>query len=65
MPAILGREGGSALVKSKRDKASNVAYPELGCSNGVVDEVRGVVAELWVRCERFLYFNPFFIQYSK
>jgi hypothetical protein len=37
-------------VKFERGEAGNVAYPELGCSNGVVDEVHGVLAELWVRC---------------
>jgi hypothetical protein len=44
------REGSGAAVKSKWGKASNVAYPELGCSNRVVDEVREVVVELWVWC---------------
>jgi hypothetical protein len=42
------REGGIALVKSKRGEAGNAAYPKLGCSNGVVNEVHEVVVELWV-----------------
>jgi hypothetical protein len=41
------RGGGDAPVNSERRKISNVAHPELGCSNGVVDEVCEVVAELW------------------
>jgi hypothetical protein len=41
------REGGGASVNSELGKIGNVAYPKLGCSNGVVDEVREVVAELW------------------
>jgi hypothetical protein len=48
--AMEDREGSGATVKSKRGKASNAAYPELGCSNRVVNEVREVVAELWVWC---------------
>jgi hypothetical protein len=39
-------EGGGAPVNSERGKVSNAAYPELGCSNGVADEVCEVVAEL-------------------
>jgi hypothetical protein len=46
--AMKDREGGGAPVNSERGKASNAAYPELGCSNWVVDEVCEVVAELWV-----------------
>jgi hypothetical protein len=42
-----GPWGGSAPVNSEREKIGNAAYPKLGCSNGVVDEVREVVAELW------------------
>jgi hypothetical protein len=34
-------------MKSERGGAGNAAYPELGCFNGVVDEVRCSVAELW------------------
>jgi hypothetical protein len=45
--AMEDREGGSAPVNSERGKIGNVAYPELGCSNGVVDEVHEVVVELW------------------
>jgi hypothetical protein len=45
-------EGGGALVKFEWGEVGNVAYTELGCSNGVVDEVRDVVAELWVRWSR-------------
>jgi hypothetical protein len=41
------REGGSDPVNSERGKIGNAAYPKLGCSNGVVNEVREVVAELW------------------
>jgi hypothetical protein len=44
--ATVDHEGSGALVKSERGEVSNAAYPELGCSNGVVDEVREVVAEL-------------------
>jgi hypothetical protein len=44
--AMEDREGGDAPVNSGRGKISNAAYPELGCSNGVVDEVREVVVEL-------------------
>jgi hypothetical protein len=43
-------EGGGAPVNSERGKVGNAAYPDLDCSNGVVDEVREVVAELWVWC---------------
>jgi hypothetical protein len=48
--AMEDREGGSAPVNSERGKVRNAAYPKLGCSNGVVDEVHGVVAELWAWC---------------
>jgi hypothetical protein len=41
------REGGGASVNSERGKISNATYPELSCSNGVVDEVHEVMAELW------------------
>jgi hypothetical protein len=41
------RESSGTPVKSERGEVGNVAYPELGCSNGVVDEVHEVVAELW------------------
>jgi hypothetical protein len=47
--AVLATEdhgGGGAPVNSERGKVSNAAYPELGCSNGVADEVCEVVAEL-------------------
>jgi hypothetical protein len=42
-------EGDSALVKSEWDGVSNAAYPELGCSNRVVDEVDRELAELWMQ----------------
>jgi hypothetical protein len=42
------REGSDALVKFEWGEATNATYPELDCSNGVVNEVREVVAELWV-----------------
>jgi hypothetical protein len=48
--AVLATEdhgGGSASVNSEWGKIGNAAYPELGGSKGVVDEVREVVAELW------------------
>jgi hypothetical protein len=45
--AIEDREGGGAPVNSEHGKIGNAAYPELGCSKGVVDEVCEVVAELW------------------
>jgi hypothetical protein len=41
---------GDAPVKSERGEVGNAAYPELDCSNGMVDEAREVVAELWVWC---------------
>jgi hypothetical protein len=41
------REGGGDPVNSERGKISNAAYPKLGSSNGVVNEVLEVVAELW------------------
>jgi hypothetical protein len=44
--AMEDREGGGAPVKSEQGKAGNATYRELGCSNRVVDEVRGVVPEL-------------------
>jgi hypothetical protein len=47
MSATEDYEGGSAPVKSERGEVGNATYPELGCSNGVVDEVREVVVELW------------------
>jgi hypothetical protein len=47
VPAMEDREGGGAPVKSERGKVGNATYPELGCSNGVVDEVHEVVVELW------------------
>jgi hypothetical protein len=50
VPTTEDREGGGAPVKSERGEVGNVAYPELNCINGVVDEVREVVAELWVWC---------------
>jgi hypothetical protein len=50
VPAMEDHEGGGAPVKSEWGEAGNVAYPKLGCSNGVVDEVCEVVAELWVWC---------------
>jgi hypothetical protein len=40
-------EGGGAPVNSERGKIGNAAYPELGCSDRLVDKVREVVAELW------------------
>jgi hypothetical protein len=40
-------EGGSALMNFERGKIGNATYPELGSSDGVVDEVHEVVAELW------------------
>jgi hypothetical protein len=52
MSAAKDREGGGAPMKSEWGEASNAAYLELICSNGVVDEVREVVAELWVWCSR-------------
>jgi hypothetical protein len=45
--ATKDHEGDGALVNSEQGKADNATYPELGCSNGVVDEVREVTAELW------------------
>jgi hypothetical protein len=45
--AMEDHEGGSALAKSEWGGVSNVTYPELGCSNRVVDEVDGELAELW------------------
>jgi hypothetical protein len=47
VPATENREGGGAPVTFERGEVGNAAYPELGCSNGVVDEVCEVVAELW------------------
>jgi hypothetical protein len=44
------REGSGAPVKSKRGEAGKAAYPELGYSNGVVDEVRGSMVALWMGC---------------
>jgi hypothetical protein len=44
------RKGGGASVKSEWGEVGNAAYPDLGCSHGVVDEVREVVAGLWVWC---------------
>jgi hypothetical protein len=41
------REGGGDLVNSEQGKIGNAAYPKLGCSNGVVNEVHEVVVELW------------------
>jgi hypothetical protein len=41
------REGGGASVNTERGNAGNATYPELGCSNVVVDEVCEVMAELW------------------
>jgi hypothetical protein len=48
MLAMEDHEGVSAPVNSEQGKVGNAAYPELGCSNGVVDEVCEVVAELWM-----------------
>jgi hypothetical protein len=45
--AMENREGGGASVNSKRGRISNATYPELGGSDGEVDEVHEVVAELW------------------
>jgi hypothetical protein len=45
--AMEDHEGGGAPVNSEQGKIGNAAYPELGCSDGVVNEVREVVAELW------------------
>jgi hypothetical protein len=45
--AMENHEGGGASVNSKRGRIGNAAYPELGVFDGVVDEVREVVAELW------------------
>jgi hypothetical protein len=50
MLATEDREGGGALVKSEWGEAGNAVYPKLVCSNGVVNEVREVVAELCVWC---------------
>jgi hypothetical protein len=44
----MDRDGGGAPVKSEQGEVGNTAYPELGCSNGVVNEVHDVMAELWV-----------------
>jgi hypothetical protein len=43
-------EGSGAPMKSEQGKAGNATYPELVCSNGVVNKVREVVVELWVWC---------------
>jgi hypothetical protein len=48
VPAMEDSEGSGAPVKSKQGKADNATYPELVCSNRVVDKVREVVVELWV-----------------
>jgi hypothetical protein len=45
--ATVDRDGGGAPVKSKPGEVSKAAYPELFFCNGVVNEVREVVAELW------------------
>jgi hypothetical protein len=47
MLAMEDHEGGGAPVNSEQGKADNATYLELDCSNGVVDEVREVTAELW------------------
>jgi hypothetical protein len=52
MPAMEDHEGNGAPVKSERGEAGNAAYPELDCSNGLVNKVHEVVAELWVWCSR-------------
>jgi hypothetical protein len=44
---MVDRDGGGAPVKSEQGEVGNAAYLELGCSNGVVDEVHEVMAELW------------------
>jgi hypothetical protein len=44
---MVDRDGGGAPVKSEWGEVSNAAYPELGCSNVVVNEVCDVMAELW------------------
>jgi hypothetical protein len=48
--AMEDREGSGAPVKSERGEVGNAAYPGLGCSNRVIDEVCEVVAELWAWC---------------
>jgi hypothetical protein len=46
------REGSGAPVSSEQGEVGNAPLPWFGCSKGEVDEVREVVAELWIEFGR-------------